>query len=92
MRFVRENSLSLFFGLLFLTSLVGQAFAGVADFNNQQVAEGLATVSLGEYVTSADFAVDMAENWQSEYLQFLMYILVTVWLVQRGSPESTVRT
>ena len=30
----------------------------------------------------------MAENWQSEYLQFLLYILLTVWLVQKGSPES----
>ena len=30
----------------------------------------------------------MAENWQSEYLQFLLYIVITVWLLQRGSPES----
>ena len=28
------------------------------------------------------------ENWQSEYLQFLLFMLATVWLVQRGSPES----
>jgi hypothetical protein len=39
-------------------------------------------------VTSSQFAVDVAENWQSEYLQFLLYILLTVWLIQRGSPES----
>ena len=45
-------------------------------------------MSLLEYVTSSQFAVDVAENWQSEYLQFLLYILLTVWLVQRGSPES----
>jgi hypothetical protein len=30
----------------------------------------------------------VTENWQSEYLQFMLFILVTVWLVQRGSPES----
>lgn len=30
----------------------------------------------------------MLENWQSEYLQFTLYILATVWLLQRGSPES----
>jgi hypothetical protein len=41
-----------------------------------------------EFVTSSDFAVDVAENWQSEYLQFLLYVFATVWLVQRGSPES----
>ena len=31
----------------------------------------------------------MTENWQSEYLQFLLYIVATVFFVQRGSPEST---
>ena len=40
------------------------------------------------YVSSADFAVDVSENWQSEYLQFLLFITATVWLLQRGSPES----
>ena len=40
------------------------------------------------YLTSSEFAVDVTENWQSEYLQFLFYIIATVWLVQRGSPES----
>jgi hypothetical protein len=45
-------------------------------------------VSLGRYVLSSDFGVDVLENWQSEYLQFTLYILGTVWLLQRGSPES----
>jgi hypothetical protein len=89
-RFLRESSLSLVFGGLFLAALVGQSFAGHAEYNNEQQASGLATVSWLEYVTSADYAVDIAENWQSEYLQFLLYILLTIWLVQRGSPESTV--
>jgi hypothetical protein len=87
-RFARGNSLSLGFGALFVAALVGQAFAGLADFNNQQIAAGMATVSFGRYVSSADFAVDVTENWQSEYLQFFLYIVLTVWLVQRGSPES----
>jgi hypothetical protein len=86
--FLRDCSLSLFFGALFLLTLLGQAFAGKAAFNAQQRAEGLAEISLGRYVSSADFAVDVTENWQSEYLQFLLFILATVWLVQRGSPES----
>jgi hypothetical protein len=87
-RIIRDNSLSLVFGLLFLAGLVGQAFAGLAEFNNQQRASGLPTSSLLDYVASSDYAVDVTENWQSEYLQFLLYIVVTVWLVQRGSPES----
>ena len=86
--FLRANSLGLVFGVLFLLALVGQAFAGLADFNQQQLGEGLPPVSLGRYLTSASFGVDVAENWQSEYLQFFLYIFLTVWLVQKGSPES----
>jgi len=86
--FLRDNGLSIFFLALFLAALVGQSFAGLADLNQQQLADGMARYSYGRYVTSSDFAVDVAENWQSEYLQFLLYILATVWLVQRGSPES----
>jgi hypothetical protein len=87
-RFLRDNSISLVFGTLFLLVLVGQSIAGHADFNQQQIAEGLPRVSWGRYVTSASFGVDVAENWQSEYLQFFLYIFLTVWLVQKGSPES----
>ena len=87
-KFVRECSLSLAFGVLFLAALVGQAVAGWKQLNAEQVAEGLGRLTLPQYLTSADFAVDVAENWQSEYLQFLLYLLLTVWLVQKGSPES----
>jgi len=86
--FLRQNSLSLFFAVIFLAALVGQGFAGHADYNAHQITDGLATISLGRYLTSSSFAVDVAENWQSEYLQFLLYIVATVWLLQRGSPES----
>ena len=87
-RFVRENSLTLAFLALFLGALVGQAFVGHSDFNHDQVAHQDETVSLGRYVTSSAYWVDVMENWQSEYLQFTLFILGTVWLVQRGSPES----
>ena len=86
--FVRHNGLSLFFLALFLAALVGQSLTGMAEFNAQQTADHMATLSYGQYLTSSDFAVDVAENWQSEYLQFLLYVVATVWLLQRGSPES----
>lgn len=86
--FLRTNALSLAFGALFLITLVGQALSGTADHNAQQVANGLEPVSLLDYVTSSSFGVDVMENWQSEYLQFFLYIFATVWLVQRGSSES----
>jgi hypothetical protein len=86
--FLRDNGLSVGFGAMFLAALVGQAFAGQADFNHRQLVEGGSPVTLLQYVTSSDFAVNVAENWQSEYLQFFLYVFATVWLVQRGSPES----
>jgi len=86
--FLRDNGLSLAFGVGFLATLVGQAFVGQAEFNNQLIADGLEPIGFFSYVTSSDFAVDVTENWQSEYLQFFLYIFATVWLVQRGSPES----
>ncbi len=87
-RFLKENSLSLAFGLLFLLSLVGHAVAGWRAYNDQHLAEGMGRMSLPEYVLSADYAVAVSENWQSEYLQFLLFILATVWLLQKGSTES----
>ena len=87
-RFVRENSLSLFFGVIFVGSLIAQSFAGLHQFNASQLAEHLDLVSWREYVTSSSFAVDVSENWQSEFLQFWLYLTATVWLLQKGSPES----
>lgn len=88
MRRLRDSGLSLFFGGLFLLALVGESIAGVALYNNEQLSSGGDPVSFWQYVTSSSFAADVAENWQSEYLQFFLYIFLTVWLVQRGSTES----
>jgi hypothetical protein len=87
-RVLRENSLSIVFLVLFLAALSGQAIAGHADFNEQQVRHGDPAISLGRYVVSSDFGNGVLENWQSEYLQFTLMILLTVWLLQKGSPES----
>ena len=87
-RFLHHNSLSLFFLAIFLLALVGQAFAGWHEFNEQQLAAGFGQLSFASYLASADFAVDVTENWQSEYLQFLLYIMATIWFLQQGSPES----
>jgi hypothetical protein len=87
-RALRDNGLGLAFGALFLLSLLGQAISGLFQYNDQQVEFGAEQVSFLQYVTSSSFAVDVAENWQSEYLQFFLYIFGTVWLVQRGSSES----
>jgi hypothetical protein len=85
---LHDNGLWIFFGGLFVIALLGQCVAGFLDHVHQQIAHGGATTTVGEYLTSSDFATDVAENWQSEYLQFFLYIMATAWLVQRGSPES----
>jgi hypothetical protein len=87
-RFLKHNGLSLVFLALFLAALSGQAIAGHADFNEDQVRHGDPEISLGRYVVSSDFGTAVMENWQSEYLQFTLFVLLTVWLLQRGSPES----
>ncbi|MFB7805350.1 DUF6766 family protein [Streptomyces virginiae] len=86
--FWRDNSLTLAFGGAFVLVLAGQAVAGHAGFNEGLAVDGMQQLTLGEYLMSSDFAVDVTENWQSEFLQFSLYILGTVWLLQRGSPES----
>jgi uncharacterized protein DUF6766 len=88
MRFVRDNGLSIFFLIIFLLSLAGQAIAGHGSFNHDQLLHHGDPISMGRYLTTSEFAADVAENWQSEYLQFTLYIFGTVWLLQRGSPES----
>jgi hypothetical protein len=93
-RYVRNSSLSLFFLALFLGALVGQALVGHELYNDEEVQharllhEEPETISLGRYVVSSDFGNSVMENWQSEYLQFALFVLATVWLLQRGSTES----
>jgi Domain of unknown function (DUF6766) len=85
---VRDNSLSLTFLVLFLLAVVGQSLAGQRVFNEEAAAHGADTVSYGRYLLTSHFGQALLENWQSEYLQFALFIFATVWLVQRGSNES----
>jgi hypothetical protein len=88
MRFLRDNGLSLFFGTLFLLTVVAQSVVGHSVFNDEQVAHGDEAISFGRYVFSSHFGEAVLENWQSEWLQFILFGLATVWLLQRGSAES----
>jgi hypothetical protein len=88
MRFVRDNGIALFFGAILLASLVGQSFAGLHQFNANAIEHHSSTYTWFRYVTSSEFGGDVFENWQSEFLQFSLYIIATAWLFQRGSSES----
>jgi hypothetical protein len=87
-RFIRENSLSLFFLTIFLLALTGQAISGHNLYNEEALQHKEATISFWRYLTSSDFGQAVMENWQSEYLQFALFGLATVWLLQKGSSES----
>jgi len=86
-RFLRDNSLAIFLAI-FLLALGFQSLAGWQDFNNSQLRHDGESIGYGRYLLSSEFGVAMLENWQSEYLQFALYITATVWFLQRGSPES----
>jgi hypothetical protein len=87
-RWAFESSLSLFFLALFLVTLVGQSLAGQRVYNAEAAEHEDPRISYFDYVTSSDFGQAVMENWQSEFLQFTLFILATIWLVQRGSAES----
>jgi hypothetical protein len=87
-KFLYENSLALFFGAILLAALAAQAVVGHDVYNQEQLAHDGHAISFGRYLTSSAFGRAVMENWQSEYLQFTLFILATVWLVQKGSPES----
>jgi uncharacterized protein DUF6766 len=87
-RFLVENGLSIFFGTIFLAALVAQSLVGQHAYNADQLAHESEPVSWLDYVLSPEFGGAVLENWQSEFLQFTLFILATIWLVQKGSNES----
>jgi len=88
-RFIRENSLALVtFSLFFLVFLLGQSLAGQRAYNDERHDHGEGSVSYAKYVTTAHFGEATFENWESEFLQMGAYVVLTVWLRQKGSAES----
>ena len=87
-KWLADQSLTVCFLAIFLLSLVGQSVAGFAAFNQEQRSHDEPPISYGRYLVSSDFGGNVMENWQSEFLQFTLIIVATVWLTQRGSTES----
>ena len=87
-RFLFENGLTVVMFALFLLSFAGQVITGRATHNDEQRLHGQPAASVGEYLTSGAFVEATAENWESEFLQMGLFVLLTVFLHQRGSSES----
>ncbi|HEY1403792.1 MAG TPA: DUF6766 family protein [Pyrinomonadaceae bacterium] len=88
-RFLRNNGLSLaLFILFFLTLIVGQSVVGQREYNNDQREHGQPGVAYTEYLSTSHFLEATMENWESEFLQMFVFIVLTVFLYQKGSSES----
>lgn len=88
MKFLRENSLGIVLILAFIVLLTGQFLTGHASYNEELAHHGRRVLSGIEYVSSGHFLEATSENWESEFLQMGAYVLLTVFLVQRGAAES----
>jgi hypothetical protein len=85
---LRNNALSIVMFLLFIASMAGQIVSGHRVFNDDRQDHKLGPVGLGTYLTSPHFMEATFENWESEFLQMGAFVLLTAWLVQKGSSES----
>jgi hypothetical protein len=83
-----ENSLAIFFFLLFLMSIALHAVGGARDYSEEQMAHGGSAVSTWEYVLTSRFWFESFQNWQSEFLAVACIVGASVYLRQRGSAES----
>jgi hypothetical protein len=85
---LHDNGLSIAFGAMFVVFLIAQTLTGHATYNQDQRDHRQPTIGYREYLFSPHSIEATAENWESEFLQMAMYVLLTVFLYQRGSAES----
>jgi hypothetical protein len=85
---IYENSLGLAFLLLFATSFLLHAVGGVEEYNSEQMAHGESPVTLVEYIYTSRFWFESFQNWQSEFLAIGSMVVLSIFLRQKGSPES----
>lgn len=86
--FLYKNSLSIVLLTLMTIFLIGQFFTGFNTENKELVEEGQKALSYDQYLQSGHFIETTFENWESEFLQMMLYVLLTVKLRQKGSSES----
>ena len=87
-RFVRDNGLTIALLSLFAVSLIGQIFAGYHFENDELARHREPPMTLLSYLVGGEFLSALFENWESEFLQMSAYVVLTAYLIQRGSPES----
>ena len=86
--FFYRNGLSIAVLAMMLAAWTAQAITGHAAYNDELIRHGDASIGWTTYLTGGDFWSATFENWESEFLQMGVYVLLTVWLRQKGSAES----
>jgi hypothetical protein len=86
--FLYKNGLSLVLVLFMLIFLAAQFVTGWTTKNEEMQKDGFPPLSAGQYVRSGHFIQATFENWESEFLQMALYVLLTIALRQKGSAES----
>jgi hypothetical protein len=87
-RLLHENGLSITLFAFFLVIFVGQSLVGHQHYNEEQQEHGQPASTYVEYITGSHFLEATMENWESEFLQMFFYVVLTVFLYQKGSAES----
>jgi hypothetical protein len=87
-KFLKNHGLSLAMLTLFLMCLVGQALSGLAVYNEEAVEHGTPVLGLLAYLRSGAFLEALSENWESEFLQMAVFVILTKFLLEKGSSES----
>ncbi len=85
---IYQNSLSLALFSLFIISFIMHGVGGAKDYNQEQIEHGQTTISTGEYMMTSRFWFESFQNWQSEFLSIGVMVVFSIYLRQKGSPES----
>jgi hypothetical protein len=85
---LKRNGLSIALVSLFLLAMAGQALTGWGEYNAEHRDHRRPTLSLSAYLGTGHFWEATGENWESEFLQMALFILLTTVLYQQGSAET----
>jgi hypothetical protein len=83
-----EHSLSTALLLLFVVSFLLHAAGGARAYSQEQILHGGEAVSLLGYLATSQFWFESFQNWQSEFLSIAVVVVLSIFLRERGSPES----
>jgi hypothetical protein len=88
MKWLKNNGLSITLLFLFLFSIIGQIVTGLEEHNHEMEEDGGVAISMSQYLVSGHFLQATFENWESEFLQMALFVILTMFLYQKGSSES----